>query len=162
MSNNFFNYTELLDRIKQEFQISLYGDHGLSHWQRVFTNTQLLSSHYQIQTDVFELFSLLHDSKRDNELYDEKHGPRAAAFTKKLINEKLITLEEADEQRLLFACANHTVTDTKSPLSEDIIVQICFDSDRLDIGRVGIEPHEKYMATSYAKNLVINKRKNNG
>jgi len=36
----------------------------------------------------------------------------------------------------------------------DLIVQICFDSDRLDTGRVGYIVDPKYLSTEYAKNLV--------
>jgi len=150
-----FTHTNLIKRIEEDFKIDFYGDHGIEHWARVFKNTQKLANHYEIKSDVFELFALLHDSKRENEHVDDKHGPRAAAFAKKLMNDGLITISKEDEQRLLFACANHTITDTQNPLCNDLIVQICFDSDRLDIGRVGIEPDEKYMATEYAKELVL-------
>ena len=151
----FSQYEDILFQIKQDFKIDFYGDHGLEHWQRVYDNTQKLAQHYEVKSNVFELFALLHDSKRENELIDEKHGPRAAAYAKKLLNEGLITLDKKDEQRLLYACANHTTTDIKNPLCNDLIVKICFDSDRLDIGRVGIPPAAKYMATDYAKSLIL-------
>ena len=151
---NLFTHKSLLGLIKDGFKIDFYGDHGITHWQRVFNNTQKLAKHYKITSDVFELFALLHDSKRHNELFDEKHGPRAAVFAKKLLNEGVIFLNNDDEKRLLFACANHTVTDTTNPLCNDLVVQICFDSDRLDIGRVGIQPEAQYMATAYAKELI--------
>ena len=40
------------------------------------------------------------------------------------------------------------------PLFNDLIVQICFDSDRLDIGRAGYVVDPAYLATGYAKSLV--------
>ena len=150
----FSKYKELISLIKQEFKIDFYGDHGLEHWQRVYDNTQKLAQHYKVASDVFELFALLHDSKREDELFDEKHGPRAAAYVKQLLNDEVIKLDKKDEQRLLYACANHTVTDETNLLFQDVVVQICFDSDRLDIGRVGIEPEASYMATDFAKKLV--------
>ena len=36
-----------------------------------------------------------------------------------------------------------------------LVVQICFDSDRLDIDRVGFEIDTKYLATDFAKSLVV-------
>ena len=150
-----FTHKNILALIKKEFKINFYGDHGVEHWERVFKNTQILAQHYEVESKVFELFSLLHDSKRENEYVDERHGPRAAAFVKKLINEELIKLSKEDEQRLIFTCANHTVTDKDNLLYNDIIVQICLDSDRLDIGRVGIPPEARYMATDYAKSLTL-------
>ena len=62
-----FKYLDLIESIKQEFKIDYYGDHGISHWRRVYENTQILSTHYKIESEVFELFSLLHDSKREDE-----------------------------------------------------------------------------------------------
>jgi len=152
-----FNNDKLVELVKKDFKIDFYGDHGIEHWLRVYKNTKILAEYYKVESSVFELFSLLHDSKRENEFFDEKHGPRAAAFAKQLINEKLIVLNKEDERRLLFACANHTVTDKESLLCQDLIVQICFDSDRLDIGRVGITPSAEYMSTDYAKELTKNK-----
>lgn len=35
------------------------------------------------------------------------------------------------------------------------MVQICWDSERLDLGRIGIQPDAKYLFTDYAKKLAI-------
>ena len=40
-------------------------------------------------------------------------------------------------------------------LCDDLIVQICFDSDKLDLGRVGITPDKNRMYTAYAKDLCV-------
>ncbi len=149
-----FKYVELVEMIKQNFLIDYYGDHGIYHWERVYINTQKLSSYYKVESEVFELFSLLHDSKRVNEFKDKHHGKNAAEFTKKLLNEGIIKLNDEDAEKLIYACANHTYSDKNNPLFNDIVVQICFDSDRLDIGRVGYAVDEKYLATDYAKSLV--------
>jgi len=148
-----FKYKNLITKIRTEFKIDYYGDHGINHWQRVYENTQNLASYYNIESEVFELFALLHDSKRENENIDKYHGKRAAIFIQELLDNNEISLNSEDAQRLIYACANHTHSDTKDPLFSDIIVQICFDSDRLDIGRVGCDIDIKYLATSYAKSL---------
>lgn len=152
-----FKNKQLLNIVKEQFQLNIDGEHGVEHWNRVYQNTLLLADYYNIQSDVFELFALLHDSKRLDELEDLEHGKRAAIFVKELIKEKLIHLTKEDENRLIFACSNHTVTNTKAKLFNDMIVQICFDADRLDIGRVGIIPEEKYFYTNYAKSLIKQK-----
>lgn len=149
-----FKYLELLDQIKKEFKIDYYGDHGIYHWQRVYENTQKLSKYYNIQSEVFELFAILHDSKRHDEYTDRHHGVRAAGYVQKLMRNGLIELDDQDGERLLYACANHTSSDNEHPLFNDLIVQICFDSDRLDIGRVGYDVDPKYLATEYAKSLI--------
>lgn len=147
----------LLNKVISEFKLDINGDHGLKHWEQVYKNTMILSQHYNVKSEVFELFALLHDSKRENEYEDIKHGPRAALFIKELLNDKIIILTKEDKDRLIFACSNHTRTNKKAKLYEDIVVQICLDADRLDIGRVGIEPEEKYFVTEYAKEIVRNK-----
>ena len=149
-----FKYLDLIESIKQEFKIDYYGDHGISHWRRVYCNTQKLSRYYDIESEIFELFALLHDSKRHDEFEDIHHGVRAAGFVQKLLRDGVISLNEKDVERLLYACANHTKSDKADPLYDDLIVQICFDSDRLDIGRVGFEVDPAYLATDYAKELI--------
>lgn len=149
-----FKYLELIEQIRQEFKIDFYGDHGVYHWKRVYENSQKLSTYYDIESEVFELFAILHDSKRHDEYEDRHHGIRAAGFTQKLLRNGVIELEQKDCDRLLYACANHTKSDKNDPLFNDLIVQICFDSDRLDIGRVGYDVDPKYLATEYAKSLL--------
>ena len=150
-----FGYPQLVRQIQKDFKIDFYGDHGIDHWRRVYLNTQKLAAHYQIASEVFALFALLHDSKRHDEYEDIHHGVRAAGFAKRLLREGRITLDEMDSRRLLYACANHTRSDEGDPLFHDLIVQICFDSDRLDIGRVGYDIDTSYLATAYAKRLVV-------
>ncbi len=155
-SEIFSKKSEILKIVKRDFQINFYGDHGIYHWERVYINTQILAKHYGIKSDVFELFALLHDSKREDEYKDIEHGKRAEEFARDLINKGLIELNDIDTKRLIYACKNHTLPEQSNPLYEDLIVQICFDSDRLDIGRVGITPERKYLFTKYAKSLVSN------
>ncbi len=149
-----FKYPDLIELIQKEFKIDYYGDHGIEHWIRVYQNTQKLAKYYKIESEVFELFALLHDSKRHDEYEDRHHGVRAAGFAQKLIRNGMIALNKEDTERLLYTCVNHTKSDKTDPLYNDLIVQVCFDSDRLDIGRVGYEVDPKYLATEYAKELI--------
>lgn len=149
----------LKEKVIREFKLDIDGDHGFTHWERVYQNTLMLAKHYSISSDVFELFALLHDCKRQNEFEDPAHGKRAASYIKDLMNEGLIThLSNEDKKRLVFACSNHTNTNKRVKLYSDLVVQICFDADRLDIGRVGIVPEEHYFQTNYAKELIQNEK----
>lgn len=150
----FLEYQIILDEIKENFKLDYLGDHGIFHWYFVYKNTQLLSQHYQIDSKVFKLFSLLHDSKRENEFEDKEHGKKASKYILELVQRKLIDIQDSDLARLLFACENHTYLSSNNELANDIIVQICLDSDKLDLPRVGITPKEKYMLTSYAKGYI--------
>ena len=58
-----------------------------------------------------------------------------------------ISLNDDDFSLLITACSLHTSARTH----DDITVQACFDSDRLDLGRVGTMPDAKYLSTSVAK-----------
>ncbi len=152
-----FSHVKLLKIIEDGYELDFYnGAHGVEHWKRVFANTRILSNHYKIKSPVFELFSILHDSKRENEHDDKYHGLRASTFVKELLSNNDISLSTIDSDRLIYACENHTYSDEKDPLFNDIIVQICFDSDRLDIDRVGYEINSYYLSTDYAKSLVLN------
>ena len=95
---------------------------------------------------VVELFAFFHDSCRVNEYTDHDHGKRGADLALKLQGRMFEA--SSDEMSLLVeACAGHSDGFTKA----DITVQTCWDADRLDLGRVGIEPHPKYLCTEVAR-----------
>lgn len=151
----FSEYIELLNIIKTNFKVDFYGIHGIYHWFYVYKNTQKLTDYYNINSSVPKLFSILHDSKRVSELRDINHGPRAANFIKELYVNDILNINENDFERLIFACSNHTKLDKSNPLADDIIVQICLDSDKLDITRVGKIVDSDYLFTPYAKELAL-------
>ena len=51
--------------------------HGVSHWERVERNGLLLATP-ECDVTVIRLFAYLHDSCRENDGDDNRHGPRAA------------------------------------------------------------------------------------
>jgi len=155
---NIFSNIILYEIVAKQFKLNLSGEHGVRHWKRVYINALKIAKYYNIKSDVFELFALLHDSKREDENKDLKHGKRASLYAKKLIETLIISISKEDKKRLLFACSNHTKANKKAKLYEDLVVQICLDADRLDIARVGIIPEEKYFSTNYARQLVRNKK----
>lgn len=153
-----FTRLDIFQTVTKEFQLELNGDHGISHWQRVYNNCLELGRFYNINSNVFELFALLHDSKREDEFEDKNHGKRAALFVKELVDKSVINLSKEDKNRLIFACSNHTKSNKRAKLYHDMVVQICFDADRLDIGRVGTVPEQSYFCTQYAKDIVKNEQ----
>jgi uncharacterized protein len=153
--NNYnFSKNNVLEIVKKNFKLDLYDIHGTNHWERVFLNTQKLSKYYNIESEVFELFAILHDSQRLDNYADIEHGKRAKKFTEILIKEGIINLDINDQERLLFACENHTKPNKQHKLFKDLVIQICLDSDKMDIGRVGVMPNEKYFLTNYAKEII--------
>ncbi len=149
-----FSNPKLIYKIYQQYELDFFnGDHGIEHWNRVHLNALKLADHYSIDSPVFELFALFHDSRRENDYRDKGHGQRGGEFALSL-DLSDFEISNEDLQRLYFACANHTKPDLTDPLADDLVVQICWDSDRLDIGRVGIVPQKKYLSTEYAKEIL--------
>jgi uncharacterized protein len=140
----------LLQAILGQYQLPLQGVHGAPHWARVLENGRLLAQHTGADLPVVVLFAVLHDSKRLNENFDHKHGQRAADFAASLQG-KTIQLSEDQFKSLYAACAGHTDGKTAA----DVTVQTCWDSDRLDLGRVGMKVNPKFLCTPAAKDPSI-------
>jgi uncharacterized protein len=136
----------LMEVVHSEFALNLNGIHGVSHWQRVCDNGLRLAELTGANTDVVEFFAFLHDSKRLSDGWDREHGQRAAEFIKTLRG-SLVDLSDEEFELLAFACAYHSDGLTEG----DITVQTCWDADRLDLGRIGIKPNERYLCTPAAK-----------
>ena len=137
----------LLDRIVSQFQLGIHSPHGVSHWGRVKTNGLEVAKHTDgVNFEVVELFAFFHDSRRENEYHDPEHGSRAVVLAETLRGKYF---ELADDEFALFtyACSYHTSGGTDA----DITIQCCWDSDRLDLGRVGIRPDPNYLCTEHAK-----------
>ena len=99
------------------------------------------------------LFAYLHDSCRENDGYDEEHGPHAAMMMEGLRKTLLKDLTDEQFKTLQEACRLHTSTHrTGNPT-----IDACFDADRLDLGRVGITPDQEKIATEKGKELAGNK-----
>jgi len=131
--------SELLRAILDQYHLPPAGTHGVAHWARVVENGRLLAKHTCARLDVVELFAVLHDGRRCNEGWDDNHGLRGAELAGELRN-KLFEIDDAGFELLQQACCRHTDGDTQA----DITIQTCWDADRLDLGRVGIIPLEKY------------------
>ena len=138
---------ELLTDIKRQFRVNWFGIHGISHWARVFDNGMKLASLNDANKTVVQLFAVFHDACRYNEGGDPQHGPRGAELALKYRNSHLQQLTDSDFELLITACRLHTSAFNH----EDVTVQTCFDSDRLDLGRVGTIPDPKYLCTDAAK-----------
>jgi uncharacterized protein len=172
---NFFKRKETCSPELSEFDITPIKDfaidgwtlgetHGISHWQRVERNGILLSmdnGHLRngVKINVVRAFAYLHDKCRIDDWEDLEHGPRAAEMIPSIRETILKGLTDEEITLLEKACRYHTLAHKTG----DITVDICFDADRLDLGRVGVTPNPKLMATEqghfYAANVAeFNKR----
>ncbi len=137
---------DLVRAILAQYALPWHGTHGVPHWARVFENARRLALRTGAKIEVLELFAVLHDSKRLNEGEDRDHGRRGAEFAATLRG-SLLNLASKDFDLLYTACASHT----DGLVESDVTIQTCWDADRLDLGRVGIQPHREHLCTPAAK-----------
>lgn len=125
--------------------------HGMAHLQRVEQNgLRLATSYPDAHLNVIRAFAYLHDSCRQSDNYDPEHGPRAARLVPQIRHTLLSALGDEEIDELIMACEGHT----KLHRTGIITVDICFDADRLDLGRVGITPDPSRMATTAGARLA--------
>jgi uncharacterized protein len=141
---------ELIRKVLNDYILDPLGIHGISHWIQVEQNACRLAQAEGIQSDVFSLFALFHDSRRINDGRDKDHGVRGAALARNLQG-KWFQLSKMDLEILCYACENHT----RQTHHRDPIIGICFDSDRLDLPRVGIATDIRYLNSVSAMNEVL-------
>lgn len=118
--------------------------HGLAHWRQVEFNGLMLAEKTGADITVVRLFALFHDSKRESDGYDSKHGGRGAEFAKKCREEKLFEITDEQFEKLYHACTHHTTERTTG----DPTIDTCYDADRLDLGRVGFNLDPMKMAST--------------
>ena len=133
--------------------------HGFPHWQRVERNGILLSMEdgcvrEDVNIKVVRFFAYLHDKCRYDNGEDIGHGMRAVAMLHTIRDTILKNFSDEEFALLEKACRYHT-TEHRTGIST---VDVCFDADRLGLGRVGIEPDPARMATEqgayYAKTFI--------
>ena len=142
---------DLLNHLLDQFPLGKSTVHGEDHWMRVLYNGRMLAKETGANLNVVELFAIIHDCQRDNDNYDLEHGRRAAEYVND-IKDSWLKINEKETELLIEACKYHS----DGFIEADITVQTCWDSDRLDLGRVGIKPLADKLCTKAAKkNEVI-------
>lgn len=127
--------------------------HGMSHLERVERNGRKIAACYpEANLNIIVAFAYLHDACRESDNHDPGHGPRAALLVDQIRHSILTTLSDEEIGELKTACRLHTSTHRTGNLNVDI----CFDADRLDLGRVGIMPDPEKMATQAGAQLAAN------
>ena len=140
---------KLIEILKTRFRLDWNGIHGAAHWSRVRKNGLVLAERTEskVNVRVVELFAFLHDSCRHNDGHDPMHGARAADSITELA-EDLPRLSVQEQELLAYACTRHS----DGLQDAEITVQVCWDADRLDLGRVGYRPDPRRLCTPAARN----------
>ena len=135
--------------VAPQFRLDLQdGVHGVSHWSRVWVHGQALADTLDVNPCIPAWFAFLHDSQRFNDGRDPQHGARAADFALNL--RKSGALTELDDREFEHLCEAMRLHSDGYTLAEAAI-QACWDADRLDLARVGIDPSPRRLCTAYAR-----------
>lgn len=130
------------------------GLHGPRHALRVAQKAvSLCSETAGADPHVAVLFGLLHDSQRLSDGPDPEHGRRAAEKVPELLHRSLFDATEEQAALLVKAIAEHA----DGGVSSDPTIGVCWDADRLDLGRCGIKPDPAYLSTGAARKQATGK-----
>ena len=141
---------ELVAVLRSQFRIRWDGIHGVQHWSRVRLYGLRLARETGARTDVVEWFAFLHDAAREAEGFDHGHGTRAVALARDLRG-PLLPIDDTG-----FDLLSHAMTHHSDGFQEgDVTVRTCWDADRLDLPRVGIESDPERLCTEPARRAEI-------
>lgn len=142
-------WQHIWEYVAAKFRCDRDSVHGLSRWHRVERYRSLIAARSGAFEEVVRLFAVFHDSCRVHDDWDNTHGTRAAAFAASLRG-RLFDLSDEHFERLHCACTWHT----HGKLSDDPTMGTCWDVDRLDLGRIGIEPEIAYMSAELGREIA--------
>lgn len=135
--------------VRPVFQLDYsHGVHGVPHWSRVWFHGRALAARMDVNPAILAWFAYLHDSQRHNDNHDPMHGHRAADFATRQRRAGVIAeLSDREFEHLCEAMRLHSDGHT---VGEPAILA-CWDADRLDLGRVGIEPEPDRLCSAPAR-----------
>lgn len=137
---------EVIAKIFNDFELEIEeGIHGFFHWARVIDNGLTLANMNGANPNIIIAFGLFHDCKRENDNEDPEHGHRGGDILREYA--EFINLTEEEVEKAAIACEGHT----NVLHNNDLDIGTCWDSDRLDLFRVGIYPEENYLNTIEAQ-----------
>ena len=144
---------DIVGTLLEDYELPVDGLHGPAHWARVSrTGLQLAKATPGADQEVVHTFALFHDSRRENEGQDPDHGLRGAELARSMRATHLLHLNDAQFELLRYACVHHTDGDTTT----DPTIGCCWDADRLDLERVGVnlEVAPSLLSTYAARDLL--------
>jgi uncharacterized protein len=136
----------LVEAVQDRAQLHRSYIHGDQHWRAVAeVGLRLLPETRRADPTLVLLFALFHDAMRENDHADPGHGARGGELAREL-HGRFFRLPDERLELLVQACAEHT--DTR--FSDEPTLGVCFDSDRLNLWRVGKEPDPRLLSTDAA------------
>ncbi len=135
--------------LRKNFKLDWQGYHGAAHWGRVHNHARHLAKFYDVNPKILFYFSFLHDVARESENSDLGHGERAVNLISNNGGAIWLGLTSIEYDELCHTMIQHSHKDAAGTITQ----QVCWDSDRLDLWRVGIMPDPSYLYTARAKAL---------
>jgi len=122
--------------------------HGLAHILRASTFAKIMAITMCPQyINEIIIGIMLHDIDRKNDSFDLSHPKRSADKAKQLIKKYWPGLAM---NKIIYAIENHH----KGQVSNDPIIGIIWDADRLDLVRLGIDIDKRLLSTKIATRLI--------
>lgn len=139
----------MLQRLRNQFALSWWGIHGVSHWARVAENAREIAKCVDdVDHDVLSWFAMFHDARRATDHADPDHGRRGAELARSMRAE--LGLDDDQMALLVDACAGHS----EGLTTTDPTIGVCWDADRLDLPRVGVPVDTRLLSTESAIDLI--------
>lgn len=146
MKKSSIDYARLQQHLSQQFLLGLNSIHGPTHWRRVEAFGLKIAEINGADETIVRLFAVFHDSRRESESWDPKHGQRAAELAEMLCG-TYFELDDARLKTLVHACTFHA----DGLRHDDPTIGACWDADRLDLPRVGVITDPRMLCTAAAK-----------
>lgn len=134
---------KLIAAVEEESSFKDSHYHGNQHWRCVSLVGSRLAKQENLNPLLPFLFGLFHDSMRENDDRDPDHGERGGQLALEMYERGLLPISQEMLSKLVYACNNHT----SSPATYDPHAGVCYDADRLNLWRVGTQPHKNYIST---------------
>jgi uncharacterized protein len=144
------NLSKLVYLAMGKFKLDHKGHHGAPHWNRVNQRGLELAKTTGANPKVVTCFAFLHDACRIDEHEDPQHGQRGADQASTLGRLGHLDLTVHEIVLLHDAIKHHS----GGRLSDEPTIATCWDSDRLDLWRVGVAPAARFLSTSAAKAML--------
>ena len=154
-------YHDYRELITDYAEFNMEGDHGEIHSARVLLNCLFIAKEMNLtghETDILAIASVFHDTMRDNNGEDIKHGEASAEYYKKYAQEHpaLINYEKVIEQIIKYHCLPDEIGRSEINKRYLKLFDIFKDADALDRVRFGIRDLDiNQLRTPEAKSMTM-------
>ena len=154
-------YHDYRELITDYAEFNMEGDHGEIHSARVLLNCLLIAKEMKLthhETDILAIASVFHDTMRDNDGDDVKHGEASAKYYAQFAKDHpaLVNYEKVIEQIIKYHCLPDEIGRSEINKRYLKLFYIFKDADALDRVRFGIRDLDiKQLRTPEAKSMTM-------